>query len=322
MDDREQQRKIRHWSWARRRHAEEVSGNVAATCRCAGSAGRCCCRWRNRFEELGAQGMGTHLTMPHRDLGRSGEADRASAPELPLRSRSHRDVPEALPRRRDLPLRGVEGPAPAGSWPAAGQPAPTAPRPAPETLREAAPGPSGADRREAPSPGSTASRPNSTATSPPSRAAPGCACCASVPSRPAHHNRVLRLRHRAAPVPRRGDPGPTTARTTPQTGSPSCSPNGPSPTAAPSRTGPRPTARPNGSTAPSSTSSSAPGCSNQKPTGGSAWPAGSTITTATDSTPPLAARPHHARTTSREPTAAVTHRCDPPNLPQAGLPRA
>ena len=64
----------------------------------------------------------------------------------------------------------------------------------------------------------------------------------------------------------------------------------------------RRTAKQSSSTAPWLTSSSTPGCSDQKPTAGSAWRAGSTITTATDTTPLLADRPHHARTTSLEPT--------------------
>ena len=60
----------------------------------------------------------------------------------------------------------------------------------------------------------------------------------------------------------------------------------------------------NASTAPWPTSSSTPGCSDQKPTAGSASLAGATTTTATDTTPPSADRPHHEHTTSLEPTAS------------------
>jgi hypothetical protein len=40
MDDRDQQRKIRH-RLAVLRHADEVTGSVAATCRCHGSTHQC-----------------------------------------------------------------------------------------------------------------------------------------------------------------------------------------------------------------------------------------------------------------------------------------
>ncbi|WP_420610748.1 helix-turn-helix domain-containing protein [Candidatus Poriferisodalis sp.] len=55
MDDREQRRKIRH-RLAVLRHAEEVSGNVAATCRYCGISRTVFYRWKNRFDELGAEG--------------------------------------------------------------------------------------------------------------------------------------------------------------------------------------------------------------------------------------------------------------------------
>ena len=56
MDDREQQRKIRH-RLAVLRHAEEVSGNVAATCRYYGISRPVFYKWHNRFDELGAEGL-------------------------------------------------------------------------------------------------------------------------------------------------------------------------------------------------------------------------------------------------------------------------
>lgn len=65
MDDREQQRKIRH-RLAVFRHAEEVSGNVAATCRCCGISRTLFYEWRNRLEELGPEGLRDRSSRPHR----------------------------------------------------------------------------------------------------------------------------------------------------------------------------------------------------------------------------------------------------------------
>ena len=68
---------------------------------------------------------------------------------------------------------------------------------------------------------------------------------------------------------------------------------------------PRLTAKPSASTAPSPRNSSTPGASDPKTNGASASNAGSVTTTATDTTPKSAARPHHAPTTSRELTPAA-----------------
>lgn len=56
MDDREQQRKIRH-RLAVLRHAEEVTGNVSATCRYYGISRQCFYKWLRRYEELGEEGL-------------------------------------------------------------------------------------------------------------------------------------------------------------------------------------------------------------------------------------------------------------------------
>lgn len=155
MDDREEQRKIRH-RLAVLGHVEEVSGNVAATCRWVGISRTVLCRWKTGSTSWVPRGWGIAargpVTQPDCRQGRGGQADRGSAPALPLRPRTHRDVPQVLPRRRDLPLGGVQGWPPAGSGPAAGEPALAAPHPAPEAVRPAAPGASSADRREARSP--------------------------------------------------------------------------------------------------------------------------------------------------------------------------
>ena len=52
MDEREQRRKINHRLNVLR-HAEEVTGNVAMTCRYFGISRPTFYKWRNRYEELG-----------------------------------------------------------------------------------------------------------------------------------------------------------------------------------------------------------------------------------------------------------------------------
>ena len=64
MDDREQKRKIRH-RLAVLRHAEEVSGNVAATCRYYGISRSVFYRWKNRFDEQGPEGLRDRSSRPH-----------------------------------------------------------------------------------------------------------------------------------------------------------------------------------------------------------------------------------------------------------------
>jgi transposase len=56
MDEREQQRKIRH-RLAVIRHAQEVTGNVALTCRYYGMSRPTFYKWLNRYEELGEEGL-------------------------------------------------------------------------------------------------------------------------------------------------------------------------------------------------------------------------------------------------------------------------
>jgi transposase-like protein len=64
MDEREQQRKVRH-RLAVLRHAEEVIGNVAATCRYYGITRQCFYNWRRRFDELGEAGLRDGSSRPH-----------------------------------------------------------------------------------------------------------------------------------------------------------------------------------------------------------------------------------------------------------------
>jgi transposase InsO family protein len=65
MDEREQQRKVRH-RLAMLRHAEEVTGNVAATCRYYGISRQCFYKWFRRYEELGEDGLRDGSSAPLR----------------------------------------------------------------------------------------------------------------------------------------------------------------------------------------------------------------------------------------------------------------
>jgi transposase-like protein len=56
MDEREQQRKVRH-RLSILRHAEEVSYSLAATCRYYGISRHSFYKWRRRFEELGEDSL-------------------------------------------------------------------------------------------------------------------------------------------------------------------------------------------------------------------------------------------------------------------------
>ena len=56
MTEREQQRKIRH-RLGMIRHAQEVTGNVALTCRYYGVSRPTFYKWLNRYEELGEEGL-------------------------------------------------------------------------------------------------------------------------------------------------------------------------------------------------------------------------------------------------------------------------
>jgi transposase InsO family protein len=64
MTEPEQQRKIKH-RLAVLRHAEEVSGNVAATCRYYGISRPTFYKWLHRYEELGEDGLRDGSCRPH-----------------------------------------------------------------------------------------------------------------------------------------------------------------------------------------------------------------------------------------------------------------
>ena len=64
MDEREQQRKVRH-RLAVLRHAEEVTGNISATCRYYGISRPTFYEWQDRFEEHGEEGLRDRSHRPH-----------------------------------------------------------------------------------------------------------------------------------------------------------------------------------------------------------------------------------------------------------------
>lgn len=64
MDEREQQRKIKHRLNVLR-HAEEVTGNVAQTCRYFGISRPTFYKWRDRYERDGPEGLRDRSSAPH-----------------------------------------------------------------------------------------------------------------------------------------------------------------------------------------------------------------------------------------------------------------
>ena len=63
MDEREQQRKVRH-RLAVLRHADEISGNVAATCRYYGISRPTFYKWLRQYEEFGEEGLKDRSSRP------------------------------------------------------------------------------------------------------------------------------------------------------------------------------------------------------------------------------------------------------------------
>jgi transposase-like protein len=92
------------------RHAAEVRGSVALTCRYYGISRPTFYRWLRQWEELGEAGLRDAsskplLPAPQQHPGR-GE-DHVPAFQLSLRAAEDLDAPEALQRRRGLQVRGV-----------------------------------------------------------------------------------------------------------------------------------------------------------------------------------------------------------------------
>ena len=93
------------------RHVEEVSGNVAATCRYYGISRQCYYGWLRRYQADGLEGLEGPLQpaaqLTAGDPGRGDREDPLAAPALPLRPGQDRDVSGPLPRRDDQHLRGL-----------------------------------------------------------------------------------------------------------------------------------------------------------------------------------------------------------------------
>jgi transposase len=68
MNQQEQLRRIRH-RLAVLRHAEEITGNVSATCRYYGISRPTFYKWRDRYEELGEDGLRDGSSRPHHSPG-------------------------------------------------------------------------------------------------------------------------------------------------------------------------------------------------------------------------------------------------------------
>ena len=197
------------------RHAEEVTGNVASTCRYYGISRQCFYTWQRRYESR----------RNRRSAGPVQPANSARwrpTPTSSARSSTCASTTTSGPRKismylkryhddLDLQLGGVADPQTTRTQPASRQPAPQDSRPALETLREAAPRPPGPDRRQVHRPDP---RSSSQALLPVHRdrrlhPAPGAADL--PPQQPAHRDPVPRLRPRQAPVPGRSRSKPTTA---------------------------------------------------------------------------------------------------------------
>ena len=105
------------------RHVEEVSFNVAATCRYYGISRQCYYGWLRRYEADGLDGLKDRSSRPHHSpkvtQAEVIEKIRVAAEALPLRPGQDRDVSGPLPRRDHLHLRGVADPEAAADEPAA-----------------------------------------------------------------------------------------------------------------------------------------------------------------------------------------------------------
>ncbi|WP_190823601.1 helix-turn-helix domain-containing protein [Saccharopolyspora pogona] len=79
------------------RHVEEVSGNVAMTCRYYGISRPTYYKWLHRYETEGVDGLHDRSerprTSPDATRGSAGK-DRPPAAALPLRARQDRHVPD------------------------------------------------------------------------------------------------------------------------------------------------------------------------------------------------------------------------------------
>jgi transposase-like protein len=104
VDEREQQRKVRHRLGVLR-HAEEVTGNVSATCRYYGISRPTFYKWLHRYEELGQDGLrdGSSRPLDSPKSTHSVAVDRAT--ETVLIGRAARHAPIDLVRGADISAR-------------------------------------------------------------------------------------------------------------------------------------------------------------------------------------------------------------------------
>jgi transposase-like protein len=120
------------------RHAEEVSGSVAATCRYYGISRQCYYGWLRRYEADGLDGLKDRSSRPHRspNVTQQEVVEKIVwfAEALPLRPGQDRDVSCPLSPRDDLDVGGVADLETAADEPASGVAALPAPRVALETV--------------------------------------------------------------------------------------------------------------------------------------------------------------------------------------------
>ena len=120
------------------RHAEEITGNVALTCRYYGISRQVFYKWRRRYDADGLDGLRDRSHRPQV----SPNATRTEVVGKIIYLRQHYHFgpakiamyPEALPRHPDQPLGCVAHPEAAAAEPAARLPAPQAARPPLEAL--------------------------------------------------------------------------------------------------------------------------------------------------------------------------------------------
>jgi transposase-like protein len=94
------------------RHAQEVIGNVSATCRYYRITRQAFYNWLSRYDEHGLEGLRDGSRRPHTSPNATkGEVvgKIVPAPALPLRALQDLDVPQALPRRADLAVGRLGG---------------------------------------------------------------------------------------------------------------------------------------------------------------------------------------------------------------------
>ena len=151
MSDRELERRANH-KLAVLRHVEEVSGNVAATCRYYGISRQACYGWKRRYEAEGFEGLKDRSCAPHHQPTKTVpdvvEKILLAAAAVSLRAAEDLDVLGPVPRHHHQRVRGVADPAQARPGPAAGLATVQADPDSVEAIREATPRPPAPSGRE------------------------------------------------------------------------------------------------------------------------------------------------------------------------------